>query len=551
MQAQLSAALVQPFGALRADIAPMNNFAFLEKSARQIPDGLALLQGAKSYTYWEFRNRALAVGGNLLALGCAPGDRVAFCLANSPRIMEVIFGCFAAGLVVVPINARLHAREMAYILENSGAKILIHGPEFQDGIIAYANLFEGLTQRICSKVADGAFHFDALLDPANALTAAVEAGPEDLCWLFYTSGTTGKPKGAMWNHRMVRCVIMNYLADLHNIQPGEIVLHCAPMSHGSGIVALPAVARGAVNAITETASFDVDSLLATVERLKVSHIAFMAPTQIIKMLEDFEPGRYDLASLRAICYGGSPIYVDQLKKAMAAFGPIFIQLYGQGEAPITITGLNAEAHQKLLAADDPRIGSAGQVRTDVEAHCVDENDNRLPAGQVGEVVARGDVVMPGYWNNPEATAEALKGGWLHTGDIGYFDELGYLFLLDRAKDMVISGGNNVYPREVEEVIILHPQVADCVVFGIPDEYWGEAVHAVVVPKAGQAPTAQDIISFCGEHMAGYKKPKAVDFVDALPVSGYGKVLRREVREKYWQGHEGRIGGGATSKAVTV
>ena len=551
MQAPLNAVPVQPSGALRADIAPMNSFAFLEKSARHRPDGLALLQGEEAITYREFRDRALAVGGNLLALGCVSGDRVAFCLTNSPRIMEVIFGCFAAGLVVVPINARLHAREMAYILENSGAKILIHGSEFQGGIMANGDLFGGLSLRICPDAVNGALQFDALLDPSKALAAAVDAFPEDLCWLFYTSGTTGKPKGAMWNHRMVRCVIMNYLADLHNIQPGEVVLHCAPMSHGSGIVALPAVARGAVNAITDTASFDVDSLLATVERLQVSHIAFMAPTQIVKTLEDFQPGRYDISSLRAICYGGAPIYVDQLKKAMAVFGPVFVQLYGQGEAPITITGLNAAAHQSLLEAGDARIGSAGQVRTDVEAHCVDDNDNPLPAGKPGEVVARGDVVMPGYWNNPEATAEALKGGWLHTGDIGYFDDLGYLFLLDRAKDMVLSGGNNVYPREVEEIIILHPQVADCVVFGIPDEYWGEAVHAVVVPKAGQVLNAQDIISFCGEHMAGYKKPKAVDFVDALPVSGYGKVLRREVREKYWEGHEGRIGGGATSKAATA
>jgi long-chain acyl-CoA synthetase len=363
--------------------------------------------------------------------------------------------------------------------------------------------------------------FDTLLTPANALPRAVEAAPEDICWLFYTSGTTGKPKGAIWNHRMVRVVIMNYLADLHNIQPGEMVLHCAPMSHGSGIIALPAVARGATNAITETASFDVDHLLATVARLKVSHIAFMAPTQIIKMLEDHVPGRHDLSSLKAICYGGAPIYVDQLKQAMASFGPVFVQLYGQGEAPITITGLTAAAHAALLAADDPRIGSAGQVRTDVEAHCVDADDNPLPAGQAGEVVARGDVVMPGYWNDPTASAEALRGGWLHTGDIGY-------------------------PREVEEVIILHPKVANCVVFGIPDDYWGEAVHAVVVTKPGASLTAQDIIAFCGEHMAGYKKPKAVDFVDELPVSGYGKILRREVREAYWVGHEGRIGGGASA-----
>lgn len=523
----------------------MNSFAFLEKSARQQGDGLALIHGEERISYRTFHQRALAVGGNLLALGCAPGDRVAFCLANSPRIMEVIFGCFAAGLVVVPVNARLHPREMAYIVANSGARILIHGGEYDAGIAANAELFAGV-RRISPDPAGDAESFDMLLDPAKALAAAVDAAPEDLCWLFYTSGTTGKPKGAMWNHRMVRCVIMNYLADLHNIQPGEMVLHCAPMSHGSGIVALPAVARGAVNAISDSASFDVDALLATVERLKVSHIAFMAPTQIVKMLEDYVPGRHDISTLTAICYGGAPIYVEQLKQAIATFGPVFVQLYGQGEAPITITGLSAAAHVRLLAAGDPRIGSAGQVRTDVEAHCVDQDDNVLPAGEAGEVVARGDVVMPGYWANPEASAEALRGGWLHTGDIGYFDDKGYLFLLDRAKDMVISGGNNVYPREVEEVIILHPKVANCVVFGIPDEYWGEAVHAVVVAKEGETLGAREIIDFCGEHLAGYKKPKAVDFVDALPVSGYGKILRREVRDQYWQGQSSRIGGGAAA-----
>jgi acyl-CoA synthetase (AMP-forming)/AMP-acid ligase II len=526
----------------------MNTFAFLAKSARHGPDTTALIQGDEFVTYRVFHDRALAIGGNLLAAGCKPGDRVAFCLANSPRIMELIYGCFAAGLVVVPVNARLHTREMAYIVGNSGAKILVHGSEFQKGIQSNAELFEGV-KRYCTEPVEGATLFSSLVSADHALPAAVDASPEDICWLFYTSGTTGKPKGAIWNHRMVRCVIMNYLADLHNIQPGEVVLHCAPMSHGSGIVALPTVARGGVNAITESASFEIDSLLATVERLGVSHIAFMAPTQIVKLLEDFKPGKYDISSLQAICYGGAPIYVDQLKQAMQAFGPIFVQLYGQGEAPITITGMSSEKHRELLANNDPRIGSAGQTRTDVEAHTVDENDNPLPPGQAGEVVARGDVVMPGYWQNPEATTEALRGGWLHTGDIGYFDDQGYLFLLDRAKDMVISGGNNVYPREVEEVIILHPKVANCVVFGIPDEYWGEAVHAVVVLKNSETMTDRDVIDFCGEHMAGYKKPKAVDFVDALPVSGYGKILRREVRDAYWQGHSGRIGGGSGAKGA--
>lgn len=535
--------------ALPSDRGGVNSFFFLDKAARQWPNNVALVQGDERYTYREFRDRALAIGGNLQAMGCSPGDRVAFCLANSCRIPELVFGCLAAELVVVPVNARLHVREMAYLADNSGAKILVHGMEYQEAIAANAELFSGLSARVCTGEAPGTVAFDRLLDTDAALARGAEAQPDDICWLFYTSGTTGKPKGAIWTHGMVARVIMNYLADLDNIQPGDVVLHCAPMSHGSGIVMLPAVARGATNAITTSASFDPNEMLKLVDRLSVSAIAFMAPTQIIKMLEECDPGAYDLTSLRAITYGGAPIYVDQLKRAIAAFGPVFIQLYGQGEAPITITGLTAAAHARLLAADDPRLGSAGQTRTDVEAACVDEHDNILPPGKAGEVVARGEVVMPGYWNNPEASAETLRGGWLHTGDIGYFDEEGYLFLLDRAKDMIITGGNNVYPREVEEVLILHPDIAECVVFGIPDPYWGEAVHAVVVLRDGVKLTATEVIAFCGDYLAGYKKPKAVDFREALPVSGYGKVLRREIRDEYWQGREGRIGGGATATSV--
>ena len=522
----------------------MNSFSFLAKAARQRGDAPALIHGEEIVSYTDFHARALAIGGNLHRLGCKPGDRVAFCLANSPRILEVIYGCFAGGLVVVPINARLHPREMAYIVANSGAKVLIHGHEYADGIAEHLDAFSGLATRLCLDPAPATLPYATLLDPAHALTGAVEAEATDPCWLFYTSGTTGRPKGAIWNHRMVRCVVMNYLADLHNIQPGEVVLHAAPMSHGSGIVALPAIARGATQIVLEPASFEPSALFATIERHKVGHIAFLAPTQIIKMLDEFEPGRFDLSTLKAVTYGGAPIHVVHLRRAIVAFGPVFVQLFGQGEAPITITGMTAERHQELLDANDPRIGSAGQVRTDVEAHCVDEEDNPLPPGEAGEVVVRGEAVMPGYWNNPEASADALRGGWLHTGDIGMFDDAGYLFLLDRAKDMIISGGNNVYPREVEEIIVQHPAVADVCVVGIPDPYWGEAVHAVIVAEPGSDVSAQEIITHCGRHLAGYKKPKAVDFVDALPVSGYGKVLRREVRERYWQGQDGRIGGGA-------
>jgi acyl-CoA synthetase (AMP-forming)/AMP-acid ligase II len=225
---------------------------------------------------------------------------------------------------------------------------------------------------------------------------------------------------------------------------------------------------------------------------------------------------------------------------------VFAQIYGQGEAPITITGLNAAAHARFAESDDPRIGSAGTARTDVEVRCVDMAGRELPPGKEGEIVVRGDIVMQGYWNDPQATAEAIRDGWLYTGDIGAFDDHGYLYLLDRAKDMIITGGNNVYPREVEEVIVRHPAVAEVVVCGVPHAYWGEAVHAVVVLAPQASATPEEIIRHCGEHLASYKKPKGVDFVKELPVSGYGKVLRREVRDWYWRDQSTRIGGGQTA-----
>jgi long-chain acyl-CoA synthetase len=523
----------------------MNAAAFLAKQARERPDQAAVRHGEETLTYRELYGNALTFGGGMLDRGLRAGDRVAFVLANCPRVLETIYGCFAAGLVVVPINARLHPREIAYIVQNSGARALVHGSEYQEGISARGDEFDGVDLKICTEPVAGAVEWGELVTGPPLLPEPVDVDPEDPSWLFYTSGTTGRPKGATWTHRTISIVAMNYLADVHNIQPGEVVLHAAPLSHGSGIVALPAVARGAEQVIFEPSSFDPKALFAQIERDRVSHIAFMAPTQIVKMLDEFEPGAHDLSSLKAICYGGAPMHVEHLRAALDAFGPVFTQIFGQGEAPITITALPAAEHAELLAADDERIGSAGRIRTDVEVRAVDEDGNERPPGVPGEIVVRGDVVMEGYWEDPEATAEALRGGWLHTGDIGSFDEGGYLFLLDRAKDVIISGGNNVYPREVEEVIVEHPTVAQVVVVGIPDNYWGEAVHAVVVLVEGRSLSTEELIRYCGESLSGYKKPKDVDFVDELPVSGYGKILRREVRDRYWAGQGRAIAGGVS------
>ncbi len=524
----------------------MNAATFLTKSAVRFPDRVALQYGEQRTTYAQFAARSLALGGELLARGLRKGDRVAFVMGNRPEILETIFGCFAAGLVVVPMNARLHPLEMAYLAQNSGARALLHTAEFEAPLDEHWSEFGGIELRFGVGCTAAITSYDELVSSANALAGPVDIDESDACWLFYTSGTTGKPKGATWTHRVVRVCVMNYLADCYNIQHDDVMLHVAPLSHGGGIVALPAVARGANQVISDSPSFSPDSTFADVERHGVTHIAFMAPTMIVKCLEEFEPGKHDISSWKAVCYGGAPIYVEHLKKAVETFGPVFVQIYGQGECPITATVLPASEHLEMVKNDDPRLGSAGFVRTDVEVKVFDENDGECPPGVSGEIVVRGDIVMAGYWDNPEATAEAMRGGWLHTGDVGTFDSGGYLFLLDRTKDMIISGGNNVYPREVEEVLITHPSVAGVCVVGIPDDYWGEAVHAVVVPEAGTSPTPKELIDFCAGFMAGYKKPKNVDFVDELPTSAYGKILRREVRAKYWGGSERTIAGGTKS-----
>jgi acyl-CoA synthetase (AMP-forming)/AMP-acid ligase II len=513
------------------------------KSATRFPHRPALQQGDRITTYANFAQRALALGGSLLDSGLRTGDRVAVAMNNRPELLETIYGCFAAGLIVVPINARLHPLEMAYITSNSDARAFIHGPEFEAPLKAHSTEFASIPLRIgvdCSPLLPD---FEELATGAQELERPVDAPAETPCWLFYTSGTTGRPKGATWTHRTVSVVVMNYLADVYPVSEHDVMLHVAPLSHGSGVVALTGVARGAHQVILDAPSFSPAAVFESVERFGVTHIAFMAPTQIIKCVDEYVRDSRDLSSLRAVCYGGAPISLEKLKQAIDTFGPVWVQIYGQGECPMTATVLPAHEHARFAALEDPRLGSAGFPRTDVEVRVVDHEDRPCPPGVAGEIVVSGDVVMRGYWDQPEETADVLRGGMLHTGDVGAFDETGYLFILDRIKDVIITGGNNVYPREVEDVLLTHPDVSDVVVVGIPDAYWGEAVHAVVVPTAGTRPTAAALITHCGERIAGYKKPKSIEFVDELPMNAYGKVLRREVRQRYWEHRDRVVAGG--------
>ena len=494
---------------------PINVATLLARAAAVHGEGVALRHGDRRITYSQLEQLAARFGSALLRRGLVRGDRVALFMKNAPEHTIALLGAMAAGLVIVPINAKLAGAELDVILEDSGARALVHA---NGEAVAGARLDEIELVVACGP------EFDALLSEGDPGHRPVDVPDDDVAWLFYTSGTTGRPKGAELTHRNLTVMTWALLADVCSFAPEDVVLHVAPLSHGSGLYLLGAIARGAQNVIYDGASFDPDGVLALVERERVTVIAFLAPTMIVMLLGARE-GR-DVSSLRCAVYGGAPIHVDHARRMLERFGRIFVQIYGQGESPMTITYHAAEAHDP----DDPgSLAAAGVPHPGVEVRLADEAGRRVPDGAEGEVCVRGDVVMRGYWRNQEATARSLRSGWLHTGDIGRFDDRGRLVLLDRSNDTIISGGTNIYPREVEEVLVAHPGVAEVVVFGVPDELWGESVVAAVVPNA-PAPTEDDLVAHCRERMASFKKPKRVLFVDELPKNAYGKVLRRQARD---------------------
>ena len=501
----------------------MNLSMWVERHARARPDAIALAHGEHPDATWrDFAVRIAAVAGGLTSLhGLAPGDRVAIVMRNRVEYLTAQFGAWHAGMVAVLVNARLHREEIAFILEHSGAKVVVTDAEHAEDVTA---------------IADGAASLRVVVAPgpdwerllAAAPIPAVDRSPTDPAWLFYTSGTTGRPKGATLTNRNLLTMSLSYFADIDEIAPTDTVLHAAPLSHGSGLYGLPHVMRGATSVIPDSGDGEeVARLLA-----RWNGVSFFAAPQMVRRLAESPAVRAaDLANLKTIIYGGAPMYLADLETSLATFGPRLAQIYGQGETPMTITGLSKRDHAER---EHPRwlehMQSVGLPRTDVEVRVVDADDREVPTGEPGEILVRGDVVMAGYWNQPEASAESLRGGWLHTGDIGSFDEEGYLTLRDRSKDLIISGGMNIYPREVEEVLLRHPGVRAAAVVGVPDAEWGESVVAFVVPAdPGRPPAPEELERLCLDHIARYKRPKHYRFVEALPINNYGKVLKRELR----------------------
>lgn len=520
----------------------MNLSQFLTKSARTFPNNLALVYGRKQWTYSRFNARVNRLANALHGLGIKQGNNVALLQYNYPEMLESLFACFKAGYGAVPINFRLHPNEFSFIIDHSEAKAVILSSEFNEAVMDNRGRIPQVRHLITLSGAKGELlDYEGLLSGGSDQFWDADVQPDDLAWIFYTSGTTGLPKGAMLTHRNLVALAMNFYADMApGFGPHDVILHGAPLSHGSGLYALPNVGKAGTNIILESKTFDPELVFKAIQESRVTNM-FGAPTMVKVMVESPAVDKYDHSSLRALSYGGAPMLVEDLRAAIVKLGPCLVQLFGQAESPMTITYLPHRDHVLEGTPDQlRRLASAGIPRTDVEVKIFDTEDRELPPGELGEIVTRSDLVMKGYWRNPEATAETLRKGWLHTGDMGYMDEGGYLFIMDRSKDMIITGGENVYPREIEEVMIRHPAVREVAVIGIPDLKWGEAIKAVVSLRPGTSTTEEDLIAFCKDNIASYKKPKSVDFVNELPKNNYGKILKRELRARYWEGKERKV-----------
>jgi acyl-CoA synthetase (AMP-forming)/AMP-acid ligase II len=523
----------------------MNIGHFLTAAGEQYPERPAFISGDQITTYSQANSRTDRLAAALQHLGLVSGDRVAVLMWNCPQMLESFFAIWKAGGCVVPLNPRYLANEVWYQLNDSRASMIIFGDEFRPMMAQLRESaptvqhFVVLGQAASGQLEPGQLEFEALVaQDRGAKTLAVEVSDDDLAWLFYTSGTAGRPKGAMLTHGNLSFMALGAVADLMRLEPEDVGMHAAPLTHAAGFLSLAMVLKGSAQIILQPRRFIPEVFCLAVAKHRVTS-TWLVPTQITLLLQYEDIEKHDLSSLKWIVYGGAPMHVAVLKQALKRIGTVFVQLYGLGESPMTVSYLRANEHI-LEGKGAERLSSCGHARSGIEIRILGEDSRQMPRGEMGEICVRGQSVMKGYWERPEATAAAIRGAWLHTGDLGYMDERGYLYIVDRTKDMIISGGTNVYPREVEEVLAQHPAIAEVCVFGVPDDLWGEAVRAAVVLKPGALSSAKEIINFAGERMAGYKKPKSVDFLRELPKSPVGKILKRQLRDSYWTGRETKV-----------
>lgn len=502
----------------------MNPAIWLARTARRVPNAPALMTGLiVEDDYSGFADAAASIASALMSRGVGPGDRVAVFMANGTDYLRALYGIWWSGAAAVPINSKLHAREAAWIIADAEAHLAFVTREHGD---ALAEVLE----TPCSLVVAGEGDWTAMRSRAP-LTAPVPLNRDDMAWLFYTSGTTGRPKGVMITCGNIMAMTLSYFVNVDEVQPGDATLYAAPMSHGAGIYNFMHVLRGCRHVVPESRGFDPTEIFDLCRELGSVHF-FAAPTMIKRLVDAAKTSGATGDGIRTVVYAGGPMYLADILEAVEVLGDLFVQVYGQGECPMCITALPRDAvSDRSHPRWRERLASVGTAQSVCEVAILGTDGIRLPEGEVGEISVRGAPVMLGYWNRPDATAETIKEGWLWTGDMGSMDADGYVTMQDRSKDMIISGGSNVYPREVEEVLLTHPDVREVSVVGRPHPEWGEEVVAFVALVEGASLNSGELDNLCLENIARFKRPKAYVALADLPKNNYGKVLKTELRKQ--------------------
>jgi acyl-CoA synthetase (AMP-forming)/AMP-acid ligase II len=475
--------------------------------------------------------------------GFKNGDRVAILMPNCPEVMFLDYAATKVGLVCTPLAAYLQLKDVVYILEDTGAQTIIYSNTFKEMVANAKAKVPAIQRVICSSddpdsLPEGELHLETLMEEGHVTGAPADIKPDDLYIIIYSGGTTGVPKGIVHTHRTWAETMVITAMEM-GTERNEVFLATTPLTHGARVYIIPVLLRGGSVVIQQ--GFDLKRWLETVEKEKVNS-TFVVPAMILVLLGYPELKDYDTSSLSNVIYGAAPIAPEKLKEAVRTFGPVFTQSYGQTEVPVAISILSREDHVlDGTELDEQRFASCGRPSLLMEVRLVGEDGKQVPPGEPGEIVVRSPNTMVGYLNKPEITAQTLKDGWLHTGDIARQDEYGYLYLVDRKKDMIVSGGFNVYPKEVEDTLSEHPAVAAVAVIGVPHEKWGESVKAVVVKKPGMDVTEEELIAFCKEKRGSVMSPKTVDFVEEILKTPLGKPDKKNIRKPYWEGQDRQIG----------
>jgi acyl-CoA synthetase (AMP-forming)/AMP-acid ligase II len=507
----------------------MNLAHFLRQAARRHPDATGFVWGSRVWSWAQLDRRVDAMAAALAARGLVKGDRVLVQSRNCHQLFESMFVCFRLGAVWVPTNFRQTPAEVAWLAESSGATVML----CQNLFPAHVTAAQEIAQ--LSVIAIGAAEFgdeyDALVEAhLGHSVPSADVEHDDPCWFFFTSGTTGRPKAAVLTHGQMGFVITNHLCDLMPATTAsDASLVVAPLSHGAGIHQLAQVARAVKTVLPESDRLDADDVWSLVARWHITNM-FTVPTILKRLTEDESVDRYDHSSLRYVIYAGAPMYREDQKHALRKLGKVLVQYFGLGEVTGNITVFPPALHEPE-DAPAARIGTCGYERTAMQVSIQDDAGRELPAGETGEICVCGLAVFAGYYNNPEANAKAFRNGWFRTGDLGHQDAEGFVYITGRASDMYISGGSNVYPREIEEKLLTHPAIAEIAILGVPDREWGEVGVAIAVLRPGLNVSESEVLAWLDGRVARYKIPRRVVFWQELPKSGYGKITKKLLREE--------------------